>query len=110
MQDDFDHIVWINVGQHLEESDIHVRLQLLWTELLKSAPPHQSIKGLRNALLKELEGKKVLIIFDNVWKYADIEALLVVGDQGKVLFTTRDSTIVQRVHAREYKMKVMRIG
>ncbi|CAD7704830.1 unnamed protein product, partial [Ostreobium quekettii] len=108
--DDFDHIVWINVGQRLEESDILARLQQLWKEVMKSDPPHKSIKSMRNALLKELESKKALIVFDNVWKCDDIKTLLVVGDQGKVLFTTRDSTIARRVHAREYKVKEMKEG
>ena len=51
--------------------------------------------------------KMVFLVVDDVWKFTDLERLLVVGNKSKVVFTSRNKRIVKRVSAGQYEPELL---
>jgi hypothetical protein len=88
-----DGIFWLTVGENLKEEEIRNRQRGLLDALGGRGPgASSSIDELRDAITKELDGRKVLIIVDDVWTSNDVRAFSVRADGCAVLFTSRKSS------------------
>jgi WD40 repeat protein len=51
------------------------------------------------ALREAFDGRRVLVVIDDAWSAADVEALMVTGVGGRLLITTRHPLVLDRVRA-----------
>jgi hypothetical protein len=84
-----DGIFWCTVGENLKEEQIKDRQRGLLGSLGGQASGVSSIDELRDAITKELDGRKALIIVDDVWTPSDVRAFSIRSDGCAVLFTSR---------------------
>ena len=84
-----DGIFWRIAGENLKEEEIKDRQRGLLDALGGHAPGAASIDELRDAITKELDGRKVLIVVDDVWTPNDVRAFSIRADGCAVLFTSR---------------------
>ena len=89
-------IYWITVGQTPDISDLQRRL-LAWLD--PRAPTPTSIQDGRDALDTTLKSCRCrcLIVLDDVWQSTHIEPFELVDTPSRILFTTRDKSIVRTV-------------
>lgn len=84
-------VLWADVGKSPSVETI------LRTLLIRTDPSNSyetlSKESLRELLRTRLAGKRALLILDNVWEGADVEALSVLGSDGVTLITTQISSI-----------------
>jgi WD40 repeat protein len=91
-----DGIWWVTVG---ERADL-VALQLALLERLHAVRPQlRSIDACARQLRETLVARRCLLVVDDVWSTNAARAFDVVGAQGRVLYTTRDRSILHAVHA-----------
>jgi len=87
----FECIAWVPVGMN---PDTRLCLQLMWQQLTGREEPehltHADVGEKKAALAKELQGKRVLVVLDDVHSAADVLQLFVIDDQGtsKTVITT----------------------
>ena len=99
-----DGVFWLHLG---ERPDIVTaqRQLAIWLggdpESIRS--PFEGAK-----LLAELVGdKQCLVVLDDVWSVGAAQALAVTGPQGRVLITTRDKLVLERIGATTFSLDVL---
>ena len=99
-----DGIHWVTVG---ESADL-VRSQVdLLTRLGRTGAPVRTLTEGRDLLRGALAESRSLLVVDDVWSAAAASAFLVTGPGGRVLFTTRDSAVLDAVGARVEHVDVL---
>jgi len=88
----YDGIFWRTVGENLKEEEIKDRQRGLLAALGGQAPGMSSIDELRHAITKELDGRNVLIVVDDVWTPNDVRAFSIRSNGCAVLFTSRKTS------------------
>jgi WD40 repeat protein len=87
-----DGIFWRALSQNLKEEELKDEQRGLLDVLGGRQSGAASIDELRDAITKELDGREVLIIVDDVWTANDVHAFNVRADGCSVLFTSRRSS------------------
>lgn len=87
-----DGIVWITLGQN---AALERRQADLYACFASTPATFEDMPSGRLALGRLLKDKKCLVVVDDVWRQADARAFDVVGPEGALLVTTRDSGIVR---------------
>jgi hypothetical protein len=87
-----DGIYWITVGENCKEEDLKARQRNLHADLGGQASPSPSIDELRDAIVKELHARNVLIVVDDVWTSNDVRAFGIRSEGCAVIFTSRKSS------------------
>jgi hypothetical protein len=88
-----DGIFWLTVGENLKQEEIKNRQRGLLSALGGHvAVTSLSIDELRDAIAKELDGRSVLIIVDDVWTSNDVRAFSIRVDGCAILFTSRQNS------------------
>ncbi|KAK2970648.1 hypothetical protein RJ640_012236 [Escallonia rubra] len=106
----FDERVWISVSDDFEDKRI---LNEMVQSLTQTNPQLSNMGGILKELRKHLNGKKYLVVLDDVWneipeKWESLrDALLEIGgsSESKVLVTTRSSNVALTMHSRTHPLK-----
>jgi hypothetical protein len=89
----YDGILWRTIAENRKEDDVRVQQRDLLKELGgQTRGSSSSIDDLRDAITKELNGRKVLLVIDNVWTSNDVRAFNIRAEGCAVLFTSRKSS------------------
>ncbi len=85
-----DGVLWATMGDGLREGDRLARVQGLveWWGSSEKGAVFSTLEAARAHLTELLDGRRVLIVVDDVWQSADVEAF---RGTGTLLVTTRDS-------------------
>ncbi|MCG8340447.1 MAG: NB-ARC domain-containing protein, partial [Cytophagales bacterium] len=105
---EFDKKYWVTFGQ---DGNVLACLKAIWEHLVES----KCTKGLLNEedakmhISNALENKRVLLVLDDVWSISHLEMLMVTKNnaKSKLLFTTRNSQLAKRVHAKTYDVALL---
>ncbi|HEY1324084.1 MAG TPA: NB-ARC domain-containing protein [Streptosporangiaceae bacterium] len=89
-----DGIYWIVLGENPDPVAVQVGLARL---LGLEGDFRTEVDG-RAALREALDGRRVLLVIDDVWSAAAAEALLVTGPGGRTVLTTRHPLVLARLH------------
>ena len=99
-----DGVLWISVG---ERGDI-VALQMELLDRVGAARPAlRSADACAQLLRRTLSDARTLLVVDDVWTVAAAAAFAVVGQHGRVLYTTRDARVLEAVGARVQRLDVL---
>lgn len=104
-----DGIYWITLGQDLTEAELIGRQAQLARALGKENVAFQSWREGKAYLRDLLDGRACLLILDDVWNGVDAAKFDFVSEPGRLLITTRDSTVVQAMGAQEYRLDVLNV-
>jgi len=91
-----DGIVWVELGPDPVVPTRQVQVVVAFGQSGNVFADAQQGKAVLTQLLSE---RRCLVVVDNVWAATDLGSLDVVGDRGRLLFTTRDAGIVRAVGA-----------
>jgi hypothetical protein len=95
-----DGIFWRTVGENGKqgkEEDVRDQQQELLKDLGgQTRGSSSSIDDLRDAITKELDGRKVLLVIDDVWTSNDVRAFSIRAEGCAVLFTSRKASGFER--------------
>lgn len=96
-----DGVFWLPLGQSPDVASI-LALAANWL-----GPPHSpgSIGDARAILDSALQGKRCLLVLDDVWDSAHVAPFLGLGTQTQILFTTRDTRAATDLGARDYPIE-----
>ena len=87
-----DGVLWTTLGEEIDAADRLARVRDLirwWTE--KDPPAFETVSAASAHLRQELEGKRVLLVVDDVWRPEDVTPFQGLGPGAALLVTTRDS-------------------
>ncbi|KAK2976974.1 hypothetical protein RJ640_020191 [Escallonia rubra] len=106
----FDEFIWISVSDDFEDKRI---LNEMVQSLTQTNPQLSNMGGILKELRKHLNGKKYLVVLDDVWneipeKWESLrDALLEIGgsSESKVLVTTRSSKVASTMTSLTYPLK-----
>jgi WD40 repeat protein len=94
VQDAFpDGVIWVDVGRDRTERTLVDALALVGTSLGDSTDHYHTVADAAGRLRSVLQGKAVLLVLDDVWKRAHVEAFRAAAPKVRVLYTTRDETV-----------------
>jgi len=82
-----DGVYWVSLGEH--SSVFEAQVDLL-RELNINVASITSVTAALNRLASVLAGKQVLLVIDDVWSRAALDAFCVTGTGGRILYTTRE--------------------
>lgn len=100
---EFEAIGWVTLGK---SPDLLQCQKQIWEQLVgcKPQPVFGNPKDGCRMLSNVLQWKNVFLVVDDVWRFTDIEHLMVVRDIGKVVFTSRKVEIAKRLHADRFEL------
>lgn len=104
IQSAFDGVFWITLSQ---EPTLVLRQLDLARMLGDGSSIFQDEQQGQVHLSQLLENKTCLLILDDVWKVEHVAAFNVLGEQSRLLITTRDSSIVKALDAVEYHVDLL---
>ncbi|XP_038896095.1 putative disease resistance protein RGA4 [Benincasa hispida] len=96
----FDLKIWVWVSQNFE---VKIVMEKIIESITESRPNVQGMESLQNQLQKMIQGKKYLLVMDDIWneseqKWFDLKNLLMGGARGsKIMITKRDSTLAVEI-------------
>jgi len=99
-----DGIYWLTLGQH---SNVVARQSQLAHELSKQPEGFLDSQAGKARLEELLSEKRALVILDDVWSVADARAFDFRNIPTQLLFTTRDSRVVEAVGAAEIRVPLL---
>ena len=97
-----DGIFWITLGQKPQLAELQ---RWLARELGDEALFADERSG-KECLRSLLDGRKALLVFDDVWQREHAEAFNVIGAMGRILLTTRDAGLVTALASKETHYRV----
>ncbi len=100
-----DGIVWVPLGR---EADVVARQMALASFFTGRQDVVYRDPGHGRMLLRPLlEDKAVLVVLDDVWRFEDADAFRVLGEKGRLLITTRNQRVLERLEARVCSLDVL---
>jgi len=108
-----DGIVWISIGRedksHDNSEQFHLcsKQSLLYQALSDDRIRFETVEEGRIALSKLLSDKNCLIVLDDIWRVDDFEAFNGIGPKISILITTRNSSIIASIGAKECSIDVL---
>lgn len=99
-----DGIAWLELG---ERPDLLAMQNRLLRLLDPQARPADSGADASLRLRNSLEGRRVLVVIDDLWDMRHFEAFNVVQGRSRLLLTTRDATLLSAVGARRHALQPM---
>jgi len=87
-----DGVLWTTLGEEIDATGRLARVRDLirwWTE--KDPPAFETVSAASAHLRQEVEGKRVLLVVDDVWRPEDVTPFQGFGARAAFLVTTRDS-------------------
>ncbi|MDT0351661.1 NB-ARC domain-containing protein [Pseudonocardia charpentierae] len=101
-----DGVFWVTVG---ERPDL-LALQLdLLARLGAPGQLPRAVPEATEALQGLLAQRRTLLVVDDVWSDAAADAFRVIGPQGRLLYTTRDARIIDRLSARPHAVGLLTV-
>ena len=98
-----DGVYWVTVG---ERPDV-LALQLDLLSRLGARSEAQTRADATRALRAALVDKRVLLVVDDVWSAGDAQDFRVTGPRGRLLYTSRDQTVVAAAGAAAHQVRVL---
>ena len=99
-----DGIFWVTLG---EQADVVAAKLDLLRRIGNGAQAASSRQDAADALRAALVDRQCLLIVDDVWTVEAAEAFRVTGRRGRVLFTSRDPSVLTAVGARVHSVAVL---
>ena len=99
-----DGVFWVTVGQRADL--VSIQLELL-DRLGDPQPQLRSSAEVLTKLREALAERRCLLVVDDVWSVAAAKAFRATGRHGRVLYTTRDATVLEAVNARIERVGVL---
>lgn len=101
-----DGVIWVSVGR--DAPSVTEQLQIIGTALGDAPGYYTSEQAGAHRLKTILQERAVLIILDDIWETRAVEPFLTSATRSRVLFTTRDRTIVIQMGALEMPIELPR--
>ena len=98
-------VLWGHLGPHGDPRAVLRR----WATWLKiEVPAHEPLSALSQRVQSALagEGRRYLLIIDDVWETAALQPLLVAGRDSATLITLREQTLAQKAHLDDHLVAV----
>ena len=89
-----DGVVWVTVGEDAGGPDLAAKLVSAARLFDPGAPEVTDPLGAGAVLGRVLDGRRVLLVVDDVWSTAQVEPFLIGGDRAVRLFTTRQPGVL----------------
>jgi len=99
-------ICWVSVGESAELSGLQRQLARHFDVELE---PTNLLAGL-GQLRQALRGRRCLVVVDDVWSTAAAEAFGATSEEGRVLYTTRDPSVLAAIGASAQAVDVLDAG
>jgi WD40 repeat protein len=99
-----DGIFWVSVGEHPDLLDCQIDLLI---RLGDGGPAPRTVVEASDRLTEILARQRVLLIIDDVWSPQVATAFRVTGPRGRVVYTTRDPTVLDGMSARTLRVEVL---
>lgn len=97
---------WVTVGS--SKTSVPMLLRDIYKKMVSIRRAYAGDEDIKDELFRNLKGReKMLLVLDDVWKIQTLEPILEVmpkGVQCKILITTRDVSILNKIHATKLKM------
>jgi len=101
-----DGICWVSVGESAELTGVQRQLA---RHLDVELEPTNLLAGL-GELRQALRGRRCLVVVDDVWSIAAAEAFGATSEEGRVLYTTRDPSVLAAIGASAQAVDVLDAG
>ncbi|MGZ6613117.1 MAG: NB-ARC domain-containing protein [Solirubrobacteraceae bacterium] len=101
-----DGVFWVKAGA---SGDLVTMQSELLSQLGVDHPESRSISEGLTLLREALAARSCLVVVDDVWSVAAAEAFDVAGPRGRVLYTTRDPTVLHAVGADIQRIDVLSV-
>jgi len=89
-----DGILWTTLGENLKPGDLVAKVKELIYSLTQTNPPIESVDVATAELRVALEGRRLLLVLDDVWFASDLNPFLQGGPDCARLITTRNEGIL----------------
>ncbi|MEM9265924.1 MAG: NB-ARC domain-containing protein, partial [Cyanobacteria bacterium P01_F01_bin.13] len=99
-----DGVFWVSVGQ--EPNVLSLQTELA-RELGETSPEFSDVAGGKKRLTELLTAKRCFVVLDDIWQEQHLRSFDVLGSQGQMLITTRDSGLVTGIGAVEHPLNVL---
>jgi WD40 repeat protein len=90
-----DGIYWVSVGERADLVSVQRELARRLDIDLESTNPYDALEELREGLREH----RALIVVDDVWSVGAVEAFAITGEKGRILYTTRNPSVLQAIGA-----------
>lgn len=104
-----DGVVWVAIGRLSGENELLARQAALARALGAASPSFKEWRTARDDLSELTANQKCLIILDNVWDPMHAVAFAHLGDQCRLLVTTRNQEVLQRIGSDQRILRRMEI-
>ncbi len=98
-----DGVVWITLGESADLVNVQRELADHLGVELESTTARECLEELREAI----DGRRCLVVIDDVWSIAAAEAFAVTSKQGRVLYTTRYPFVLAAISASAQAVDVL---
>ncbi len=102
-----DGILWITLGQDADESQILQWQRRVIKQLHGDWTGLQTVVDARDELQRSLRMRSILLVLDDIWETAHVKSFNVVGEYGKLLFTTRKVAVARRLGAQSHSVGIL---
>ncbi|MBT9310638.1 NB-ARC domain-containing protein [Leptothoe kymatousa] len=99
-----DGVYWVSLGQ--EPNVLSLQTELA-RELGDKTPDFSDVSGGKKFLTELLAPQRCFVVLDDIWDEQHLRAFDVLGDQGQMLVTTRDSSLVTGIGAVEHSLNLL---
>lgn len=89
-----DGIIWTTLGENLKPGDLVNKVKALIYSLTQTNPPVESLEVAIAELRVALEGRRLLLVLDDVWFASDLKPFLQGGSSCVRLVTTRNENVL----------------
>lgn len=89
-----DGIIWTTLGENLKPDDLVNKVKALIYSLTRTNPPVESLEVAIAELRVALEGRRLLLVLDDVWFASDLKPFLQGGSDCTRLVTTRNENVL----------------
>ena len=102
-----DGMYWLTVGQKPNLLDLQNKLLRQLTEPKQALTTEEEAK---DALRDALEGRRALLVLDDVWSVDHADAFLVDAPPARLLITTRNNEVLVGLGAEEHRVDVLTLN
>jgi tetratricopeptide (TPR) repeat protein len=100
----FDQIFWLEAGPQTQAEDAARLMQIIGTQMGDSAENYKDVQSARASLHRYLNGKRSLLVLDDVWAEGLVDQFSWAGADCRLLVTTRNKSLV------EHPQQVAKLG
>jgi len=102
-----DGVFWVTLGENLTDEALIAQIRELMRSMGEPVDGLDSLNACSARLRRALRRRAVLIVLDDAWNSRHIQPFLLDCERCRLLFTTRNASIVASIGAQEYPVDVL---